>query len=438
MKSVIKVNLWLTVVCLMLSSCENAPEMAVFSDEIIIDAIQTEPATIDISANVEWTITVFQSEELWLTVSPLQGKGDATITLEAAENTEFAERIAFIAITGEDVYTDTIKVVQAPTLDVVEKIEDEIFKQFCLDEYDHSPKDGKISKKEALNAIEIKVKGMKISSLAGIEYFTNLRKLDCSDNKIKEIDVSKNRELRTLDCSINPISAIEVDELPKLSDLQIHSTNIKKIDVSKNVELYMLITSNSPITSLNVLENKELAVLLCSDNQLTDLDVSKNSKLLMLHCPNNKISTLNLSMNPNLVNLWCNNQTGDNNKKLLTTLDMSHNKNLQILSCAQNGITNLQLTNNPDLIQLRCEDNQLISLDVRQNTKLVYLKCNDNKLKDNIDISNNKLLKDINIRNNQDITTIYVWQGFDENCTSGVDGKIKCYEKDEHAKWVKK
>ena len=424
----VKVSLGLVCVALTLSSCKKDMEMAVSSEEVIIEAVQTETVTFGISSNAEWKIEVIQTE-WWLTVNPLYGKGNATIVLEATENVEFAERIAFLAISGEGVKTDTVKVIQAPGLDVALKIEDENFRQYCLNEFDNSPNDGKISLKEALNVIEINAKGLEINTLAGIEYFSKIRKLNCSANNLKEIDVSSNKDLRVLDCSFNPITTIEVSELSRLTDLHLHSTNIKNIDVSKNAALELLATSNSPITALNVAENKELSVLLCSDNQLTNLDVSKNTKLLMLYCPNNRLTTLNLNMNTDLVNLWCNNQT-DGNRKLLTELDISHNKALQTLSCARNGITNLSLSNNQGLIQLRCEENLLTDLDVAQNIKLDELKCSNNNLTGNIDISKNKLLKYIDFQQNPSLHTIYVWEGFDVNNTY--------YEKDKSAQYVEK
>jgi len=423
------VNIWLACVGLLLSSCEKAPEMDVTSEEVIIEAIQLETVTFGISSNVDWTIKTIQ-EEWWLTVNPMEGKGNATITITATENIEFTERIAYIVISGDGVKTDTVKIIQTPSLDVAEKIEDEIFRQFCLNEFDNSPKDGKISAKEALSVIEIIVKGMEINTFTGIEYFTKLRKLNCSSNNIEEIDISKNKEIRILDCSYNPISIIEVSELSKLTDLYLHNTKIQNLDVSKNSELYQLTTSNSSISSLNVAENKELAILLCNDSQLETLDVTKNTELLMLFCGNNKLSTLNLSMNTNLVNLWCNNQTDGNNRKLLNHIDVSHNKALQTFSCGQNDISKLDLTNNPELTQLRCEENQLTVLDISHNTKIGDLKCNNNQLKDVIDISNNKSLKYINLKKNPSLTTIQVWQGFDVN--------NNYYEKDSSARYVVK
>ena len=430
------INIWLICIGLLLASCKKDTDMGVSLNDIIIEAIPTEPVTFDISGNVAWTIEVIQ-EEIWLTVSPLQGKGKERITVEATENDDFTERIAFIVISGEGMENDTIRVFQEPCLDIAEKIKDEIFKQYCLNAFDHSPNDGRISAKEALKAVDIIVKGMEISSLAGIEYFTNIRKLVFSANNVEEIDVSKNKVLRILDCSFNPITKIDVSELSKLEDLHLHSTDIRSIDVSKNAELYLLTTSNSPITALDVSENSALGMLLCNDNQLISLDISKNTNLLMLQCGNNRLSTINTSMNTNLRNLWCNNQTDGNGRKILNSIDVRNNKALQSLSCSQNNISSLNLTNSPELRELRCDDNQLTALDLRINEELEDLRCNNNNLTGSIDISYNKKLKFIDLQRNN-LDSIYVWRGFDKDCTFSADGKIKCYEKDENTQWVVK
>ena len=430
------------IATLALSSCAKDPEMDVSTDKIHFEANPSESLNFGISSNGEWSVEVIQEEE-WLTVSPLQGKGNLTITLEAEENVEFTERIAFLVISGEVKNNDTIRVTQDPCLDVALKIVDDVFRQYCLNKFDQSPQDGRISSKEAMSVMEIIVKRRDdedeaaITSLVGIEYFTNLRKLDCAANNIAEIDLSKNIHLRILDCSFNPISKIDVGELYRLEDLHLHSTNIQEIDVSKNALLYLLTTSNSPIKSLDVTKNQELAVLLCNDNQLTELDVSKNLKLLMLFCGNNRLSKIDISMNTSLVNLWCNNQTDGNNRKLLSSLDVSNNRDLQSLSCGQNNISVLHLTNNTVLTQLRCEDNQLTDLDVSKNTKLGDLKSNNNNLSGILDLSNNASLKYVDLRVNE-LNTIYVWQTFYEECTFSVDGKVKCYEKDDKTQWVVK
>ena len=462
-------NVSLCLVCagLMLVSCEKTPGIRVSSDYVIIDAFPEEPVNVDISVKVDWTVKVIHTDEAWLTVNPLQGKGDATITIEAAENHEFTERIARIAISGVGVKTDTIRVVQMPDMDISEYIEDEAFREYCLREFDKSPTDGKLSMKEARSVAKetaINVRRLHIKSLAGIEYFVRVEKLYCNDNEIESLDVSKNLalrdlncsnnsikslevsanvELRKLNCSYNPIQHIDVSELEKLTDLDIYNAELTSIDVSNNARLMWLAVSNNKVANIDVSKNPELQGLECNDNGLTSLTVSNNLKLRTLYCGSNKLNTLNLEKNTELTHLWCNNNQFsvlnlNNNKDLQTfvcsnnnfsSINLSTNTKLTQLICNTNHITTLNLNNNPDLKQLHCDANQLTSLDLSSNTKLEDLSCTANQLPKELSINKNDRLNYIDVRNNSNLTTIYVWQGFIED--------ERYHKKDKDAQWVK-
>lgn len=128
-----------------------------------------------------------------------------------------------------------------------------------------------------------------ISSLEGLEFFTELLFLDASNTTLTKLDVSKNTKLNNLMCD---------------------GTQLSQIDLS---------------------QNKELNYLSLNDNQLTSLNVSKNEKLIYLMCSNNRLTSLDVSKNPSLTNLKC----GGNQ---LTTLNVSNSKGLNILECAGNAI----------------------------------------------------------------------------------------------------
>ncbi|CAL2095237.1 hypothetical protein [Tenacibaculum sp. 190524A02b] len=107
----------------------------------------------------------------------------------------------------------------------------------------------------------------KIKDLTGIEYFTNLKRLDCYGNEITKIDLSKNTE----------------------------------------------------ITFLN-----------CSDNKIVELDLSNNNKLISVSCDTNKLVSLTLGKQPNLVDLFCNSNLLESlnieNCNSLENFDASGNK----------------------------------------------------------------------------------------------------------------
>ena len=76
--------------------------------------------------------------------------------------------------------------------DICDKMPDPTFREFCRSNFDID-KDGVLTKKEAAVVEQIDVKGKNISSLAGIEFFTNLTKLDCSNNKLTTLSLAKTK-----------------------------------------------------------------------------------------------------------------------------------------------------------------------------------------------------------------------------------------------------
>ena len=154
-----------------------------------------------------------------------------------------------------------------------------------------------------------------ITSLAGIEYFTDLETLDCMDNQLTTLDVTKLTSLELLDCRGNQLTALDVTGL---------------------TSLMFLVCNDNQLTALDVTGLTSLTDLVCSDNQLTTLDVTGLTNLTSLHCNDNQLVSLNVSTLEELGILWCH-----GNK--MTALDITHNADLWDLECG-NQQDNQQLT----------------------------------------------------------------------------------------------
>ena len=136
----------------------------------------------------------------------------------------------------------------------------------------------------------IDVSGGKISDLKGIEYFVALTNLNCENNKLTTLDLSKNTKLTGLWCGNNKLRNLDVSNNIKLTYLHCNNNTLISIDVSKNTKLLHLNCSNNQLTILNVSKNTKLKSLDCSNNHLTSLDVSKCSNLNQLSCLNNTLT----------------------------------------------------------------------------------------------------------------------------------------------------
>lgn len=138
-----------------------------------------------------------------------------------------------------------------------------------------------------------------ITSLAGIEYFTDLETLDCMGNQLTTLDVTKLTSLMFLVCNDNQLTALDVTGLTSLKNLFCSGNQLTTLDVTG-------------LTSLTDLE--------CNDNQLVSLDVSTLEELQILWCHGNKIPALDITNNAYLGDLKCGNQQ-DNQQLTLTLWD---------------------------------------------------------------------------------------------------------------------
>ena len=220
-------------------------------------------------------------------------------------------------------------IVLKPALEGNLVFEDANFKAYCVNNFDTN-RDGEISYEEAKSVKEIDVDTKNITSLKGIEYFTDLESLICSPSYSYCIVLNG--------WHLYEIGGEEVIGL------------LTSLDLSKNTKLKFLKCDGNQLTSLSLSANTELESLSCQYNYLKTIFVSNNSALLEMHCKHNQI----------------------------TGLDVSSCVNLQRLDCYSNQLTSLDTSNNTALTYLSCYRNQLVSVDVSSNLKLSYFSCQKN------------------------------------------------------------
>ena len=167
-----------------------------------------------------------------------------------------------------------------------------------------------------------------ISDLTGISHFTALKTLNCYNNQLTSLDVSKNTALTDLYCDYNQLTSLDVSKNVALTKLRCWGNSLTKLDVSKNTALTYLDCDYNQLTSLDVSKNVALTKLDCRRNQLTSLDVSKNMALTYLNCYENQLTALDVSKNTALTYLNCRNNQ-------LTSLDVS-NTDMDDLDCRDN------------------------------------------------------------------------------------------------------
>ena len=204
-------------------------------------------------------------------------------------------------------------------------ITDANFEQALIDlGIDTAPIDGSVPTANISGVTILDVKNKNISYLTGIEDFTALTYLRCSENQLTSLDVNNNTALNYLYC---------------------YNNQLESLNLSNNTALIRLHCENNQLTSsLDLSNNTALTELVCRSNQLTSLDMSNNTALNYLDCRFNQ----------------------------LTSLNVSNNISLTVLACANNQLTSLDVSNNTALTYLDCDSNQLESLDVRNENNINF------------------------------------------------------------------
>lgn len=168
--------------------------------------------------------------------------------------------------------------------------------------------DGVLTPEEISKIDRLSINNPKITSLQGIQYFTELTSIYIANTKITNLDL----------IGLNKMDTIHMAYNSQLSSLKISLPALKNLSCT-----------NNGLTTLSI-DAPTLELLKCQGNKLTSLSVD-GSKVRSIECYNNELQTLSLNT-PALEVLSC----SDNQ---LTSLDVSDIKTL----------TSVTYDNNPPL-----------------------------------------------------------------------------------------
>lgn len=223
---------------------------------------------------------------------------------------------------------------------------------------------------------------IKISDLTGIEDFTLLETLNCYNNSLTTIDLTKNLNLISLNCVKNSLTSLNVDANIKLKSLDFNENQgISAINLTKNVALERVSCYYTQISSFDLTKNLELTYFQCAYAPITALDVSKNLKLITLSVQSTDI----------------------------ISIDVSKNIKLTLLHCAWTPLTSLDVSKLVLLETLHTSVSKISSLDLSKNVKLKTLGADSSRLETlNLKNGNNSNMTTISYANNGLLTCIEV------------------------------
>ncbi|MFC7358430.1 T9SS type A sorting domain-containing protein [Jejudonia soesokkakensis] len=248
-----------------------------------------------------------------------------------------------------------------------------------------------------------------INSIEGIEAFTNLQNLRCSNNNLVDANLGNLTNLKQAILLSNAIENINISNSSNLEILGLSFNNISNIDLSDATNLKILTISN---------------------NQLINLNLSNNLSLEMLQAWGNNITIFDISNHPNIISV----DVDDNN---ITDVNVENCSSLSGFSLSGNPIRQVDMTTNISLLQFVCIDTLLEGvLDLSQNINLEQLAAENTQLSA-IDISNgnNENITVMRLTDSPNLTCVQVdrdfgsvpnfWEYdsqtlFSENCSLGI------------------
>ncbi|MCH3961576.1 MAG: hypothetical protein LKF53_07745 [Solobacterium sp.] len=135
-------------------------------------------------------------------------------------------------------------------------------------------------------ATELNVSGFSISDLTGIGNFSALTSLDCSDNMLTSLDVSKLTKLVTLNCNNNNLASLTIGSNTALENLSANNNLLTSLDLGTLPALKKISTDQKIPTlditgesgawkyDMSVLNIKNLSKVKIDDDQSATLDTA--------------------------------------------------------------------------------------------------------------------------------------------------------------------
>ena len=305
-----------------------------------------------------------------------------------------------------------------------------VFLRYCIEHFDFD-KDGRLSKDEASFITKLDLFDCPLTTLAGVEYFTNLTELyrltsmdvyeggmwvtKNAETKISGVvDLSKNVKLKKVEMPDNEITGVVLPAESVIQSIDLSGNKLTSFDSSAYAQLESLdlsdnqiggivdLSNNIKISAVDVGGNNITGVLFPSENVIQRLSVRYNKLTSFDPTPLNQLSYLDVSGN----------QIGH--------IDLSRNSKLSELWAYECGLTDIDLSGNQQMITLLLENNNFTFIDVSMLVNLRWLYLFGNKLEciDLSDLSNLYLvdcrmssLKYLVMAEEQTIRSLYHYNG---------------------------
>ncbi|MFK8060432.1 MAG: ELWxxDGT repeat protein [Polaribacter sp.] len=259
------------------------------------------------------------------------------------------------------------------------------------------------------NVTNLFIKNKEIESLEGIEDFTSLQHLNCSENSITTLNLQTIQNLITLDVRNNNLSSL----LLNVSNIQgfhtLNNANLTCIQVNDLNAVNNFAFTDNPDYSK---DSHSAFSLNCNEFKTYVPDDNFEQKLITLGLDDildDYVTTSNINVltELNIAGLNIDDLTGiedfdelitlNVSSNNLTTLNTSGNRKLVELIAGHNQLTTITTSNNLQLKKVDIQSNQLESISFTSSGLLEVLNCKGNSNLSEITLTNNTFLKELDV-----------------------------------------
>lgn len=255
---------------------------------------------------------------------------------------------------------------------------------------------------ELSGVTELECAGKNISSLAGIEMFSNLLSLDCSNNNIAVLNLENCSKLTSLNISGNAFATIDLSKNAALQTLTAQSVNATKLDLSGCMDLSSADFSNANIGTLILDGLTKLPTI--TPGRISHLSAKNNKGLTALSVVNNGLRSLDLTGCTGLGTLDC----YDNAE--LTDVKLAGCVSLTTIMSRSCGFTSLDLSGLKALSVIYCQRGQLKTINLKGCVSLNNFYAHTNPWME-IDLSDCVSIGSVNVKDSPTLKKIVLPAG---------------------------
>lgn len=310
-----------------------------------------------------------------------------------------------------------------PVIEISAFFPDETFSQYISNNYDND-EDGFLSDAEIASVTSISISDKAVTSLQGIDVFSSLETLDCSNCSLTELNLQDNLNLISINCSNNMITDLSLfSSSNKLQEIRCYGNKLEAASIYANWPLKKFYCWDNDFEKISYDENSNIQYIPSSEDEEDVLDYQSyvswdsgiaydeyNKYLVFVKCKDVNLDDILNYQFRSFARKYDLNKDGT-----LSASEISKVKSVSIDGSAIDNFSGLEIfcnlrnlsIQNSIAMDIRVENNYLLeNVDISNNTihGMVMLRNCFNL--ENVEVNNNKEISNLMLDNDNKLTSV--------------------------------